>query len=1837
MAANMTQDGFACQLVPTGIRQTGEDYEILATAVFTPVPLEIGQAGDDMLTKWPSWMASHLRSGLGVRLRQALGLDEGEEVQLSVASEFDGRLERLLKSRAYKTEAEVLTTLDALWAEWFSGGDSFGTLRQILHDAATATAGTGFKDVVQQGSNENEPVPDVIAVPRADLGRKLAAARAQDLLTNAGNALAARASSLRVDRKDWIRSTTAATYAQTPWAKNHDATQKPAANFKTFEHTNTTAKPDQWTLLQTGLQKERAALDIALNGRLDLHRAAAAKYAAAIRRCIDETNPEALYNLLRDVSASTPTGDASQKKDADFQTSLNEDLALHVAATLPDHGAAPKFGKWMRQRWHMLQGMHALSRLVMLVADLRISLPREKLLNAARLPAGTAPGTTGYFELALESDRVAGDQYFTLTKFITPEVDGTVAECWPTSVEEWATVMHKGGIVQSGEVPIEVTDGVVDLEAWVDTGDGVRRRRFDVLTLDAVLAAEAEVKRQRATVTANEVLAETGGVVPEADIVETAETSNLRTVALQLFDRWRQATLVREFVSSCDALLGRPRIGARDLRIGFKVDAGTMRSKDDDRVWTSLTDRRIEYTPVSGTTDIEELLDYLVGDDGSAGDRRAQIDAAMVNAGARLLDNGSERPGGQSAQKTAFAEQTLVTWEGEPLGQMPGEFEVDAGLEAIPVHQNVELNQEGDRPLKLCFGGCYALGLREVLRGGCAMSLAEAAKSYAKFAYPANKTELLRYLRHERVGGPLVAIDQQQMVAEFASERRGLDGKLMVVRSVPEGDVDPAEFWRFQPGSTSRIIFAPPVEMKFASRHGALGDKARRAGGLQDIDYDADWGGFPVFDPKGPAVLEAVRGYYFPHERQTTAKDGTIVNSQKPPSGIAAVRPRVNSAERKVEKRYYPDPAARYIVIALRRANEPNGYLSGEAIRVPFYPQVGNKDGLDVPGYPDARPVVLTLKRHNGEKVKPLSTYGDLRDRAGVASDGEWGRIRVGRGVAINVVLELAPGEDYEIETWCVPGEMQLRAWFDLPEGVAHLRQQLGDNNAQIIPLLPFVADSGEVDRGELTVRRGDATMPFQLVRDTAKALHTAMLSRPLPEIASVRRLRAVHATGLPARKPVFASAETSSLSLLRVTPPAIATSLASSSADWDHTDYVDGGRELFVGGKVAVDQHTTEAIELRVQAIAPRGEAFDDVSRGRSAEARARGIWPRTRRDETGRVAPVPMGTKSTSEDYMRELFGFDVAPDGQVEHRQTDGLLARWPVPFESGPIDLHEETKALLNDNRASPIERLFPDTRAHRLLVTLAATSRTARLIPDRSVYPDAEERQLDEKRNLLLGASTEIMLRATERPVALNARSLLPAFTWVRPTDGPAALERKTKIRVRLRRPWWTSGEDERLGIVVWPPNLNLAKDDDNKAAGNAQNTKTTKTAEGDWNKTELEAGNMLLPEPIITKPALDRVDMVEMAGVEGAPWRKGYFTDADLGPGGPYTTRWGADPIHAAGALDWFMSSEHFADLDMAAPALDMISSAGAETAKLWPTAERHMPRYVQNVLMPIPENDGQEKSEDNKDDEADKGDKGDKKKASTLSAHPQFMLVSLITYEPRFDPDFEHWYVDIEIDSGENRDPFVRLGLVRFQPHAERHLQVSAPEVKWVQVVSYNRRIDATRVTKPLDDKSRSFDWAHIVISNGDVSDDAIPDQDQDGVDQSDRQSRPNTFVATLIAQQTLPTGQVTEHVAYLGEVDAKALDLEVGNIGKKIVGQTGTAHRLEIDLPLPVPPEGEVVSYSVLVEEVQVARRSSFSNEPVMGPNDMKPEEKWIDTGARFAVRIDVPQPAEPVPHRT
>jgi len=99
-----------------------------------------------------------------------------------------------------------------------------------------------------------------------------------------------------------------------------------------------------------------------------------------------------------------------------------------------------------------------------------------------------------------------------------------------------------------------------------------------------------------------------------------------------------------------------------------------------------------------------------------------------------------------------------------------------------------------------------------------------------------------------------------------------------------------------------------------------------------------------------------------------------------------------------------------------------------------------------------------------------------------------------------------------------------------------------------------------------------------------------------------------------------------------------------------------------------------------------------------------------------------------------------------------------------------------------------ERLFADGGARRVRSRIFATSRTARQIPDRQVYPDAQAQEIDRKRRSVWSGDDpkapppQSVVRLIVRPAALPVHSLLPAFVWSSPASQPQHVAALSRIR-----------------------------------------------------------------------------------------------------------------------------------------------------------------------------------------------------------------------------------------------------------------------------------------------------------------------------------------------------------------------------------------------------------------------------------------------------------------------
>jgi len=199
----------------------------------------------------------------------------------------------------------------------------------------------------------------------------------------------------------------------------------------------------------------------------------------------------------------------------------------------------------------------------------------------------------------------------------------------------------------------------------------------------------------------------------------------------------------------------------------------------------------------------------------------------------------------------------------------------------------------------------------------------------------------------------------------------------------------------------------------------------------------------------------------------------------------------------------------------------------------------------------------------------------------------------------------------------------------------------------------------------------------------------------------------------------------------------------------------------------------------------------------------------------------------------------------------------------------------------------LEHAFPDGKARKLELRIDSISRFSSLmstapIQDKNGNFLRPEPLRDEDDSSSGAANICVWLPATVRPASPQTRSPVPVFSWQ--ATGPLLdkstgqihydINRKVLVRIPLKRGWFSSGEDERLGIVLWPPKILDPRNDFDK---------DVVWVPGNGNEAFREAK---LPD----------------------------FVDSDLGAAGAYITRWGGDPIRGStgGQTGNFLSPAQF-------------------------------------------------------------------------------------------------------------------------------------------------------------------------------------------------------------------------------------------------------------------------------------------------------------------------------------
>lgn len=1606
-----------------------------------------------------------------------------------------------------------------------------------------------------------------------------------------------------------------------------------------------TAAPTKARPKQTLDERRKAELQEALDGIADSV-ARGQNQKTARSDYLTKPLPDALDALRAETVlplAATPQNVIAAALKGDFSSDVAKDYRnLHIAATAPDDptgSSNPKDGikrlvpdeqKLPPDPTKILDDP-SFSRAQQLLFALRSQPTLGRLF---RFVVDVEVEATAFIEaLNASGSSTEADQFALVTARLHPDVQpvwtvvklrfnaSTLVDAWP-ALRVDLDLAGTTGRETTRDIALSQRDGLLRLDqGWGDRSQPRQRQaRYDLVTVDPALVVEGDVRRARKRQDLVDAVSDDqGNIAKEVDPVAIAQVPPpaLSTAGLGIYDSWRQGAVAAEMKTSevfCFTCLTKPTIvDAEDLATGFVVHVAAPQK--NGMQFRSQMERTIDYALPAGCPIKFNLNAALVHLDLAPGSAlRRMSDAASVVSSAR------NRQG--SDDLYVHVEERLVCVEGDPLAlacKTQPTIAVLPGAD-LAIDRTYSLSTSGNnRPAPTRLGWPYRVAVGVQWIGGVSASaehVAERAAADSDLALPAGRPEgsppafepVRRFLRHEPVHAPELLLPEH--IAKRTDPYRARQtGPVVILRENVAQDA-----------STWRVLLPPSLGFDDVWRHGVFdGDPAPKKRELdvdgnlapprdafRDIDIDQPWGGFPAYGRK--TAIGSDRGRPLPagHERKGLEElkaPGTVKKGRLslPPTDPGQPVFRALKSGQTRFRPYYPDPAADELVIALRpaaakeqdgqRSQEEKPYFAGAPVVVPIRPAKAD--------FRDALPVVIEFVRKDQERsatpqqadffVRPNGKFYEER-----FADGD--KLTKNKKAAVKVLvvtIELYRGEHIAVDCWFAPTEDRLRQLFDIPETLATLTDNLVDEAKAVaaiersLNLKAGAMSSLPKPKGRDRSWVASAGLPvrWRIVAAAAALLANELRRKPIPQLAAVRTIDAVHAVRV-ARKPEF-DTPLSTGKVLALTRYNIekdqsgAQENAESGAKrlgllngWNREtpekwpeSIMPKDTGVLLAGAIKIDRDTTSRIDIVARCASPLVARIDDPLRRRTERQRVEGIWPKVPVKETA----GELDTRNMRHEKASDIYGFHVAKDGRVglirsetTILQLDGI-ASWArgsnfAGLES--LDLKtEQINALtpkgreqlttpVADSLRISLHDPFKDGSARRLRLGLRATARHLPLFeewPDEktglpAAFDSPPLRPIDDETT---SDSEIIWVPATGRPAPPAVESVMPAFRHEihkeEQPPGCVALRRTMSLRIWLARPWFSSGEGERLGVVLWPPKL-LSAD-----------------------KTDTLAG--IAPRPNPYGGAVYSAAEAKMVLRD--------LTDEDLGSGGKFVTRWGADPVRKANAPEGpFIGPDAFMDL------------AGSELSE---DPQDGCPGYVPNVPIPIISD-------------------GEADNTTDTKRRPPILMADILTFEPRFDVDTERWYVDVSIDAGSPVDlvePFVRLGLVRYQAHAivvggafdPLDLRASAPVAAWAQILPKRE----VHIWKEGGTKGP----ATLRVQ---VSGPTAPRLGADG-----EESEPRVRAALLV-RTPLMGEQATEAAAPLPDGDAAGWIVLPRGPADPRTGVTGGAWTKS----LVVPPRMPTQKFSVVIEELE--NYDSTANADGSG------ESPRINSGPRFAARVEI-----------
>ncbi|TGD72197.1 hypothetical protein E4634_16145 [Mangrovimicrobium sediminis] len=1333
------------------------------------------------------------------------------------------------------------------------------------------------------------------------------------------------------------------------------------------------------------------------------------------------------------------------------------------------------------QVFFTMQSTPTVSRLSALAIDVEIPLPSvaSEALSAVE---NSATGETWLYLLVGTplSDSLAATRRsaMTLTK-LGFNKDHEPIHFWPTTADEY--IHHKSNSHHNIESRVMQYNGFVLMGSSVPDSSGQSgSARFDLSSIDVRSATELELQRRLTRKSdAMYALAQGNSLAPNPP---NSRASTFNTSGLVLLDRAAQLAATRKLASRHHKREQNGRnpntryviLDADDLTAGHQLYVGIPKDRQDLREggseWRSLVNRVIDFG-TSGETGLADsaakLLDSLVGK--SSDSDRLALDRANLGTQSRLLPSNYTPDGllGDQGRVEAVIDEAICQWDGDPmglnssLGRKSSESEnhctnaadafVFGRTLSLPSRKNRHVNKK-DLPMHLRYGVPYRFAMPIVYAGGWSVPTTDIddtdRRLSHKVCYPplpeGRGLPYFRFLRQTRLSPPQVLIPDDAVPTSHG-DMGPEDASQLVIRSVldvqpgvtlndeEKKEYDELKRSRKAPARCVRILFPPPLDFEDVVRHGVYdNDKSQKLikGCLRAYSYITDEGKFPVALTKR---MKGFNGLYHFVSREVVSNPKEDELNENITIGDPVI-----STKYPETRGYFADPKARAVTFALRRPGEKE-YLP-QTLTIPMF---GDSDLYEV------EPMAIEVRSRRISKKDGSQNVNILLSAENIKTQIS-GREHKFAGVRV----ALLPGESYELDMWCVPSAQDLAREFSILQSLAirvsgdassrkeisaddvieGLAKVLGPFNRSIAEALKRIQLSAVVPKDTCFVGPGGYVVPeMEFLVKLAELIREVMLTHPLGEIAAIKTVTVTHAANRPQEPPILAGPLAAKEPLIRsagLVPESVRDNLdlvvsresessekpieaeitSNGSAGNGYKRVIEDTTAFQIQGKLEIDLDTTDGFELIARTVLPGSDIFDDSGRRRSLGDRLSGRWPKV--DEQCEAASSNDAKHLSAE----QVFGFSITRDGSVFHRSSDVSLLRVEgldassLPNNSSigsdgrsVIELgqffREETGGP--DSWRVTSRHTFPDGKARLLEITprifcrsLNAMTSIRRVTTKGDKYVFLPREPVPGKHAVTIGKTKAALLPATVRPTKCDVSDKIPTVTFSWKCE-EAGSGMHRKMRIRRM-----ANIHIRLGREWFSSGLF-------ERVGLVVWPPYLRTPEDDGNIDEDYV-------PLRHGPDDDDPELMVLRD----------FQDSDLGPGGAFVTRLGSDPIRGTtydvdmgkiGAPGVFLPLKAFRDLES--------GNALFESA----------------LKMPF-------------------GSATDSKEHGVEDLISDSLIVGVVHYEPKFDPDNEEWYVDVEIDPGYLPEPFVRLGLVRYQPYTRPDLKLSQPVTQWIQIM--NERI---------------------------------------------------------------------------------------------------------------------------------------------------------------------------------